>query len=169
VIEGAKMNPRLFGAILLSLFMFIAALTVADKSISIQRTETITNNVSTLTDSAVIQDTFGVSPMIGDPTWKSVWGEVILAASANSARGYGLTDSGWIWLYTSYGGDFFLVDSGVKEGLPCTLKVAHTSSTAGADTLWKQDLKLVIKVYDSVGDTVMTSDHDVDYHFILKE
>ena len=149
--------------------MFCGVMLLAGQSKVVVGVGTITNYCTTDNDSAVMVDTFPIAPMLGSQTWKTVVGSVTLSASANTKRGYGLDDSGWIWLYTTWGCTTLLVDSAVAEGLPMTLSVAHAASTAGADTLWKENMWVAVMLYDSTGDTNMTAAHDVDYKFILKE
>ena len=91
---------------------------------------------------------------IGDPEgYKGLVGYVIVdGAGARPAHaGAGVVDTCNVILTTfSVGRGEQQIDSARKVTLPCTLKVAITQSTAGRDTLFKDELWLRVKTSDSL-------------------
>jgi hypothetical protein len=95
--------------------------------------------------------------------YKSLWGDIILSPSLSTGNGYGLADTGWIWLYAAGAASGSqLVDSAFSEGLPCTLHVAVASN----DTLWREELWITATIADSATDTSGSRAHALTYRFI---
>ena len=87
---------------------------------------------------------------------KSLIGALIVEASSETARGFGLKDSAFMILQT-YGLGFAPVtlDSRGQLGLPCTLWV--NLATVG-DTLFKRHLRWIVQVLDtSAADSLVDS------------
>ena len=165
------MNLKHIGIFLLASAMFCGAISLAGQGKIIERVATFTNTTAvSATDSAIIVDTFGISPMTTEGyCYKTVMGRIYVAPSLNAKRGYGLDDSAYIQLYTSIHGQSYIIAADTNAALPCSLIVTKNSAIAGIDTLWKEDLWFVVYLNDTTGDTVMTAEHKVTYQFILKE
>lgn len=92
-------------------------------------------------------------------------------ANVGGVRGFGLKDTAHILLYSferqPTGFHFHYLDS-LAGVLPCSLRVVHAASTAGADTLLHDGLALIVKVIDSTSDTTMTAVYPVILEYTLK-
>lgn len=117
--------------------------------------------VENATSYSSIRDTFGI------PTKpeQALWGWVVLEASPNTQQGYGLADSGLLWLYATSAGERHLLDSSIKASLPCSLRVSHPDA-AGSDTLFKEGLVIDAYVTDSTSDTTMSAIHKLIWYLI---
>lgn len=133
-------------------------------------TNTIVVNVA---GNSTIQDTFDLVQLIHDNyVYNQVYASFVLGASATEKQGYGLSDSGYLWLYTVFNGVFHLLDSAVANSLPVTLTVRLPDSidiSHGMDTLFKERLSLVWRVSDTASDTIMNVTHSIEANWILKD
>ncbi len=126
-----------------------------------EKTETFTITTSEQAGPSSSVDTFTLFGMYQEG-YDAFWGKMVLHASPYTDNGLGLVDTGWIWLYAVAAGDWFLLDSFVQEGLPMTFNTAFV----GNDTLFKEQIKAVVMVSDSTGDTVLSADYRFDHYFM---
>lgn len=110
---------------------------------------------------SLIRDSVWLFNMYQDG-FNALSGRVILYASQNTKRGYGLVDTSWIWLYGYSNGERFKIDSSYSVGLPDTMWVEEAYN----GVVFRGKLGLVYQVADSTGDTVGTYNHDVDWDFV---
>jgi hypothetical protein len=95
-----------------------------------------------------------------------LYAKLIFKASTDTLNGIGASDSVVQYLYTSFDGEFFLLDSSVSEGLPDTLRLSIPADSAGVDTLLKEALWVVYRIKDSTSDTAkgVAYDLEIDYN-----
>lgn len=97
---------------------------------------------------------------------RTLIGQAIMGDVLSGYAGVGNDDSCWIWLYTTLGGNSYLIDSAVSGSLPCTLNVSVTEAIG--DTLLRDELYLKYLIYDSLSDTVLTFQYPFYWNFLLK-
>jgi hypothetical protein len=126
-----------------------------------------THTQANVTSQSSYQDTIDLISLIYDDFDMAGYQLVaILDSSTTVAQGLGLSDSGYLWLYTTrrigYGSDsveMFLLDSAVANSLPLRLECKVGADTTGGgvdpDTLFKERFQLVYRVTDTASDTVM--------------
>lgn len=130
---------------------------------------TIARSQANVTSWSTLQDTLGLERLVyPDRSYNALMARIIISPSALTNQGFGLLDSGYIWLYTTLGNKYYLIDSAFRNALPCTLLMSITNSTAGRDTLFKEDLIMVYRITDSVSDTTATADYNIGMSYILK-
>jgi len=113
------------------------------------------------------QDTLGLGPLVyRDISPNVILSKFILLPSHVTAQGAGLSDSGYLWLYTTFDNQFFLLDSAVRNALPCTL---YYAAKPGTDTLYKEDLTLVYRVTDTASDTTMTLPYKITADWLIRD
>lgn len=127
-----------------------------------------TKQITVVTDSAgdstYASGNFGVGMVYG---FNTLHGRVIMENAKPNPAGLGNADSAWLWLYTyMINGDLILVDSAVKNALPCTLTTVVHSNVG--DTLLRSYLQIAYAVYDSLGDTLATVEYPIKYDITLK-
>lgn len=127
------------------------------------------HTVANVTSWSSVKDTFPLFSLTHPTKYCNLYGQVILPASHVTAQGYGLSDSGWIWLYAEWEGTSHLICSTVSEGLPCTLWVNQPDTSDIADTLWKDHIHVVIEVADSATDSSMAPIHSIKYKFLMTQ
>lgn len=94
----------------------------------------------------------GSRSIISSIDLKGIVGSIVIGASTLTSVGFGLDDTAVITIGTGFGTAAFVnIDSVHCASLPCTLQVAHTGSTAGADTLFKSLINISWRIYDSSG------------------
>ena len=123
-----------------------------------------------VTDSwSSITDTFFLSSFIdGDKTFNSMIGKVRISASPTSTQGIGLSDSGYVWLYSEYLGNSNLLAVDTTASLPCSVYYSQPSA-AGTDTLFSDKLYIIVRVADTATDTNATITYDVTAQYIMRE
>ncbi len=90
----------------------------------------------------------------------------ILKPCTTTAAGLGLSDSGYLWLYTVFDDEYFLIAADTCTDLPCTLRVAYDGPVA--DSLFKAYLALGWRVADSSSDTVLPFlEYPIEVNYIL--
>jgi hypothetical protein len=121
-------------------------------------------------------DTFPLLSMNLPGTYSSLYGDIILEASDTTTYSYGTADSGMIVLkaYNSFTDSYQMIDSTKARGLPVTLHVATPAlrdSVGGTDpdTLWREDLRVIVRVVDSASyPTMSVMNHRVRWSLILR-
>ena len=142
-----------------------------------------TNALDTAQDTVYLQtnvasrsasvDTFGVD-QFKQMNWSAegLYARVIIDTSVDaSGKGFGLADSGYIRIYSVFGGDMWSVIAADSTAtLPCTLICAKPSGLAGADTLLKGDMFVWTRVADTASDTTMSATYRVriDYEMTIQ-
>lgn len=162
--------------VVLLVLLLLAVTVSADGSKSGVSVYTYINSADTLNDTvsgngkANIVDTSGLIQLYNSNfTTQSMICKIFLEVSGNAKRGYGLSDSGYIRLYTRFQDESHLLTQDSCNALPCSLRYIIPSSTAGVDTLLKEDLLMVVEVSDTTSDTVMTADHKVTFKYFIKD
>ena len=100
-----------------------------------------------------------------------LYGKFILKASSDTVHGIGDADSGFLYLYTTFDGQYYQLATDSSEGLPCTLRVAIGRDTTGGsidpDTLFKTGLSIGYKINDSCSDTTMWPSYDLEVDYLM--
>ncbi len=132
-----------------------------------------TGDTATVLIYTTIQDTFDLVQLVHDKmVYNQIYASFVLQASETEKRGYGLSDSGFLWLYTVFNGVYHLLESSNRAALPCTLLVRLPDSADiahGMDTLFKEMFSLAWRVADTTSDTTMNPIHTIDANWIIKE
>lgn len=123
----------------------------------------ISASTNTLDDSLVVSG----DKYIGNPEgFKSLryWARIYPAKT--SLSGMGLSDSGYLWLYSQFSGTNKLIDSAVANSLPVTLTgVVHSNV---GDTLIRERLLLTYRIQDTTSDTVLSTEYPLHWNIRLK-
>lgn len=119
---------------------------------------TISGGRSAFTDTIGITSGLNLDGLLG-------W--FVLNPSPVTLRGLGLTDSAYIRLYSVMEAEWHLIVQDSCNSLPCSLRVAYPSSTAGLDTLFKEDLRMIYTVSDTTSDSAFTAEYPLKYVFKL--
>ena len=92
---------------------------------------------------------------------------IILKPSATTAHGMGLSDSGYLWLYTVFADEYHLLGCDTQAALPCTLRLPYAGPPA--DSLFKEKLALEYRIVDTLSDFSQRAEYDIDINYILGE
>lgn len=139
-----------------------------------------TTSQTNVTSYSTYQDTFKVVRMVWDDfeiAGIDFW--AILDSSVTTTnQGLGLSDSGYVWIYAVrnvHGNEqLTLIDSAVRNALPCSLHILITADTTGGgvdpDSMWYEYWSLAYRIADTASDTVMNPSYTiyVDYKLIGK-
>ena len=133
-----------------------------------------THNIDTLVDTA---SGTGLSRATGDIAllymlpYQSLNAEIIIQPSGEDTLGYGLSDSGYIYLKSRLGNTSATIAQDSAASLPCTLSV-RISELVG-DTLFGEDLYITYGVMDSLShvdaDGLTTFTHRVLWNLIVRD
>lgn len=135
---------------------------IADAEMDTNYTTANKNSYSTHTDTFRI-----VQLNIGPDNATGMIFKAIIKASEDTLRGLGGLDSGFLVLYTVFDGEYFALAGETAATVPCTLWYPLTTSTAGTDTLLKEQLFLEVRISDSASDTTgywPTWETEIDYN-----
>lgn len=162
--------------LLLIVLLLLAATAYSDESKSGVQVYNYLNTADTLNDTvsgngkANIVDTSGLVQLFNTSfTAQSMMFKIFLEASPITDRGYGLSDSGYIRVYTLFADEWHLLSQDSCNALPCSLRYVIPSSTAGVDTLLKEELRMVLEVSDTTSDTNLTAPHKVTFRYLMKD
>jgi len=127
-----------------------------------------TTTQANVTSKSTSSDTLGLCPLFaGDGGHvNAMYGRFILQASHKTAQGVGLSDSGFLYLFTEFANEYLELDSDSSSGLPCTLRV-ELPSAAGTDTLFKEHLYVAYRITDTASDTTYTIPYEIDVDYLL--
>ncbi|MCK5018537.1 MAG: hypothetical protein KAS32_15865 [Candidatus Peribacteraceae bacterium] len=116
-----------------------------------------------------ITDTIYLNSFI-DPgmTFNSMMGKFKIFPSAVTTQGIGLSDSGYVWVYSEYLGNTNLLAVDTTASLPCSV-LFSIPSAAGTDTLLTSKLFMVWRVADTASDTTTTIPYRITTEYILRE
>ena len=93
----------------------------------------------------------------GDKYPKGVTADFILRAWADSGRGVGLSDSGYLWLFSAHNVagnlQYLLLAADTTNDLPCTLSYDLTVDSTGSDTTLREQLFLAYRYWDTATDS----------------
>lgn len=107
--------------------------------------------------------------LVGRRYEPSLYPEIIkltLKASSTTDAGIGLSDSGYLWLYTVFDDEYHLLAADTADSLPFTLRQPYTGSEA--DSLFKPKLALVWRIADtSTSEVVGSIRYDLDLTYLL--
>jgi len=134
----------------------------------------VTHSIDTLVDTT---DGLGNSEASGEiglfamVRWQSMTGMIIIEPSGEDTLGYGLSDSGYVYLRTRLGASEYTIGQDSAAELPCTLYVA-ISELVG-DTLLKEALFVDWVIQDSLShvdaEGLTTFTHRVIWNFIVRD
>lgn len=113
-------------------------------------------------------DTVTIFSTLTPSLHSSIKGRIILQASSDTLYGYGDSDSGFVWLYGYFQGTYTLIDSAVRNALPCTLSVDQPDTGLFNPNTYGEYLRLVTTVSDTCTIGAQTNRHSIDYVFILR-
>ena len=114
-------------------------------------------------DSTLAGMTRRIAPMDG---WSnSVQAMFVLRDASPAYAGLGVSDSGFIQLFATFGDSLHILTADTVAALPCT---TYYASTADIDTLLKEYLTVTCSVFDTLGDSAFVATYPLDYHIILK-
>ena len=118
------------------------------------------------TSYSTIQDTFNIGTFSHhDMGATSIVGRFVLAASASTAHGLGLSDSGIVRIHTDLAGTYHLLACDTATSLPVTLYY----SIAAADTTLKDGIWLEYRIADTTSDTSYAPEYTITVDYLLKE
>jgi hypothetical protein len=90
---------------------------------------------------------------------------IVLKPCTTTAQGLGLSDSGYLWLWTVFADEYHLLKADTCAELPCTLRLPYASVD---DSLFKQKLALGWRIADTTSDSVMiVLEYDIDVNYTL--
>ncbi len=122
-----------------------------------------------VTSYSVATDTFDLARIIyTDKEYNSLTAMFILDTPATESQGINGGDSAYIWLYTVFNGEYFLLaGDSVATGL-CTLRAVLVHA-AGSDTLFKEYFALGYRMADTASDTTARFNVNLHMDLILRE
>lgn len=133
---------------------------------SLQDTVHVQANVASR---SVSTDTFHLARIIyTDKEYNSMTAMFILDTPETEKQGINGGDSSYIWLYSVFNGEYFLLDGDSVATGSCTLRVV-LENTAGSDTLFKEYLALGYRMADTASDTTARFDVNLHMDWILRE
>lgn len=121
---------------------------------------TLAATQANITSLSFVTDTFKLQQTVyyDRASLKSMYAVFILNASLDSLQGVGLSDSGYLWLYSAFSTnnstiEYLLLDSALNNSLPCTLRYSLSSDSAFSDTIIREALYLGYRISDTASDT----------------
>ena len=134
---------------------------------------TVTHTTDTLNDTASgtgisrVVDTIPLFATLAND-YGTIYGNIVLSAGNSAARGYGLSDSGYIWLYSVYRDTWLLLTCDTTNSLPTTIHYSLTADSTGADTIIREGLIAIVAVADTLSDSVATFTHQLTWNFMVR-
>ena len=128
-----------------------------------------------VTSYSAIQDTAWVGGLANSGiAYDGIIFRAIIDSIPTANQGMGLSDSGYIWLYTTFADEWHLIAVDTQASLPCTLRYVQEKPYAGGsfpftDTLLKEELLVVWRIADSASDTTATLPYEIQIDYILTD
>ena len=92
--------------------------------------------------------------------------KIYVGPEISSYAGVGKADSAIIWLYTTFAGDNYLVDSAICPEFPCSLMISVDRGVG--DTLLRDGIFMKYLIIDTCSDTTMNITYPVSWNLYLK-
>lgn len=130
---------------------------------SYKGSKTITNTVTISGGRSAVTATFAGHSMAN---YATALVRLIVEPSPNSKRGYGLSDSAYLHVYTTFLNEKMAIGTDSANVLPCTLNVLAVNTD---DTLWKGDIICDFVLTDTTSDTAMQASHRIMWEILTRE